>query len=104
MLSVPQKRNSVGASQAMNSERFSFKPEIDVRGMRVEEAITEVTHFLDNALVLGYKDLRILHGTGTGALRVMIRQWLNCNPIVANCHDEHVTLGGAGITVVHLDI
>ena len=103
MMSVPQQRKS-SSNGAMSSERFNFKPDIDVRGMRVEEAITEVTHFIDNALVLGYKDLRILHGTGTGALRVMIRQWLNCNPLVAKAHDEHVTLGGAGITVVELDI
>ncbi|MBP3419360.1 MAG: Smr/MutS family protein [Marinifilaceae bacterium] len=103
MMSVPQHRKSSSVS-AMSDERFNFKPEIDVRGMRVEEAITEVTHFIDNALVLGYKDLRILHGTGTGALRVMLRQWLNCNPLIAKAHDEHVTLGGAGVTVVQLDI
>ena len=103
MANMPQ-RKSGSSVAAMSSERFNFKPEIDVRGMRVEEAITEVTHFLDNALVLGYKDLRVLHGTGTGALRMMLRQWLNCNPLVKRAHDEHVTLGGAGVTVVELDI
>ncbi|MBE6333608.1 MAG: endonuclease MutS2 [Bacteroidales bacterium] len=103
MANMPQRKSSSSVA-AMSSERFNFKPEIDVRGMRVEEAITEVTHFLDNALVLGYKDLRVLHGTGTGALRMMLRQWLNCNPLVKRAHDEHVTLGGAGVTVVELDI
>lgn len=88
----------------MSQKRLLFKPEIDVRGMRGEEALQKVTDFIDEAVVLDSKNLRILHGTGTGALRQVIRQFLSTNPLVGSYADEQVQLGGAGITVVKLDI
>lgn len=88
----------------MSQKRLLFKPEIDVRGMRGEEALQKVTDFIDEAVVLDSKNLRILHGTGTGALRQIIRQFLSTNPLVGSYADEQVQLGGAGITVVKLDI
>ncbi len=83
---------------------MNFKPDIDLRGMRGDEALQKVISFLDEAVMLNYKELRILHGTGTGALRQLIRQYLSTNPLVASYADEQVQLGGAGITVVQLDI
>ena len=83
---------------------MTFKPDIDLRGMRGDEALQRVISFLDEAIMLGYRDVRILHGTGTGALRQLIRQYLSTNPVVATYADEQVQLGGAGITVVQLDI
>ena len=88
----------------ISRKRDSFKPEIDVRGLRGDEALQRVTELIDDAVMLNVKDLRILHGTGTGALRQIIREYLRTNPVVAYCGDEHVQLGGAGITVVKLDI
>lgn len=87
----------------IRTRQLNFKSEIDVRGMRADEAIQAVTYFLDDAIQFSYKTLRILHGTGTGALKVAIRQYLNTVPDVKNYHDEHVQLGGAGITVVNLE-
>ncbi|MBO4723059.1 MAG: Smr/MutS family protein [Muribaculaceae bacterium] len=87
----------------IRARQLHFKSEIDVRGMRADEAIQAVTYFLDDAIQFSYKTLRILHGTGTGALKVAIRQYLNTVPDVRNYHDEHVQLGGAGITVVNLE-
>lgn len=87
----------------IRARQLQFKPDIDVRGMRADEAIQAVTYFLDDAIQFSYKTLRILHGTGTGALREAIRQYLNTVPGVRNYHDEHVQLGGAGITVVNLE-
>ena len=81
-----------------------FKPEIDVRGMRGDEALQKVTAFIDEAVMLDSKDLRILHGTGSGALRQLIRQYLSTNPVIGSYNDEQIQLGGAGITVIHLDI
>ena len=69
--------------------------------MRGEEALQKVITFLDEAVMLNYKEVRLLHGTGTGALRQLIRQYLSTNPLVG---DEQIQLGGAGITVVKLDI
>ena len=88
----------------ISQKRMTFKPDIDLRGMRGDEALQRVISFLDEAVMLGYKDVRLLHGTGTGALRQLIRQYLSTNPLVASYADEQVQLGGAGITVVQLDI
>ena len=81
-------------------KKLSFHPEIDVRGMSGEEALQAVTYFIDDALLLSQPRVRILHGTGSGYLRMVIRQYLRSVPGVASFHDEHVQFGGAGITVV----
>ena len=88
----------------ISQKRMEFKPEIDVRGLRGDEALMKVAEFIDSAVMLNMKDLRILHGTGTGALRQIIRDYLRTNPVVGHCGDEHVQMGGSGITVVKLDI
>ncbi len=83
-------------------KKLQFKQDIDVRGMRGDEAINAVTYFIDDAILLGMSRVRILHGTGTGILRTLIRQYLNTIPGVKSFKDEHVQFGGAGITVVDL--
>lgn len=88
----------------MSQKRLNFKPDIDVRGMRGDEALQQVIHFIDEAIMFNTKELRILHGTGTGALRQIIRQYLSTHPVIDSYADEQVQLGGAGITVVKLDI
>lgn len=93
-----------GFREELSQKRLLFKPEIDVRGMRGEEALQKVTEFIDEAIMLDSKNLRILHGTGTGALRQMIRQYLSTHPVVSAYGDEQLQLGGAGITVVKLDL
>ena len=86
----------------ISERRLHFKQDIDVRGMRGEEALQAVTYYIDDAVLLSMPRVRILHGTGNGILRTLIRQYLNANPAVASCRDEHVQFGGAGITVVEL--
>ena len=93
---------SKATRDAMYEKKLHFRPEIDVRGMRAEEALTAVTYFIDDAIQLEHPRVRILHGTGTGALREAIRSYLATVPGVARFHDEHVQFGGAGITVVEL--
>jgi len=90
-------------SDEVRQRKLSFKSEIDVRGMRVDEAIQAVTYFIDDAVMVGIASVRILHGTGTGALRQMIRQYLNTVHSVKSFKDEHVQFGGAGITVVEFE-
>ena len=84
-------------------KKLEFKHDIDVRGMRGDEAIQAVTYFIDDAILLGISRVRILHGTGNGILRTLIRNYLSGVPGVAHFQDEHVQFGGAGITVVDLD-
>lgn len=84
-------------------KKLQFKQDIDVRGMRGDEAIQAVTYFIDDAILLGVSQVRILHGTGNGILRTLIRDYLRTVPGVSHFQDEHVQFGGAGITVVDLD-
>ena len=93
---------SKSTADEMRARQLNFKQEIDVRGMRGDEALQAVTYFIDDAIQFSAKRVRILHGTGTGALREIIRQYLNTVNGVHSYHDEHVQLGGAGITVVEL--
>ncbi|MDE5744255.1 MAG: Smr/MutS family protein [Paramuribaculum sp.] len=103
----PEKSHNVtfisnSTSDSSRERQLNFSPEIDVRGMRVDEAIQAVTYFIDDAVQFSSGRVRILHGTGTGALREAIRQYLDTVSEVRSYRDEHVQFGGAGITVVEL--
>ena len=89
--------------EQLHQKRLNFKSDIDIRGMRGEEAVQAVGYFLDDAVVCNVHQLRILHGTGNGILRTLVRQYLSTQPFVKTFHDEHVQFGGAGITVVELE-
>ena len=106
---VPQKQESAKSSfvsnqtqDSMYEKKLNFKQDIDVRGMRGDEALQAVTYFVDDAILVGMSRVRILHGTGTAILRTLIRQYLQTIPGVRHFADEHIQLGGAGITVVDL--
>jgi DNA mismatch repair protein MutS2 len=86
----------------MYEKKLHFKQDIDVRGMRGDEALQAVTYFIDDAIQIGVDRVRILHGTGTGILRQLIRQYLETVNGIAHFQDEHIQFGGAGITVVDL--
>ncbi len=90
-------------SENIHEKKLQFKQEIDVRGMRGDEALQAVTYFIDDAIMTGVSRVRILHGTGTGALRQLIRQYLGTVHGVKDYHDEHIQFGGAGITVIDLE-
>ncbi|MDR2968090.1 MAG: endonuclease MutS2 [Tannerellaceae bacterium] len=87
----------------MRSKKLNFKQEIDVRGMRGDEALQAVIWYIDDAILVGVNKVRILHGTGTGILRQLIRDYLRTVSGIHTYHDEHVQFGGAGITVVELE-
>ena len=103
----PQRQQAPSVSNTtkdvIRSRQLQFSPDIDVRGMRADEALQAVTYFIDDAIQFNAGRVRILHGTGTGALRQAIRQYLDTIAGVRSYHDEHVQFGGAGITVVDLD-
>lgn len=108
--SAPASQKPIAKSTFVSSEtqdqvyekKLNFKQDIDVRGMRGDEAIQAVTYFIDDAILLGIDRVRILHGTGTGILRTLIRSYLAGVSGVEHYQDEHVQFGGAGITVVDL--
>lgn len=88
--------------EVIDQHRAQFYPDIDVRGMRGDEALLKVQHFVDDAILTGVSNIKILHGKGNGILRTLIRQYLDAIPNVISYRDEHVQFGGAGITKVEL--
>lgn len=106
----PPKQSAASQSYSVSSQtsddsrrrQLNFKNEIDVRGMRADEALQAVTYFLDDAVQFSAGKVRILHGTGHGILKTLIREQLRINPNVVSFGDEDVRFGGAGITVVNL--
>ena len=90
--------------QTIDSHKLNFHQDLDVRGMRGDEALNAVQHFIDDAILVGMSRVRILHGKGTGALKEEIRKYLRTVDLVASAKDEHEESGGAGITVVRLEL
>lgn len=88
--------------QRMIDKSTTFKSTIDLRGKRADEALAETERFIDDAILLSVKELRILHGKGNGILRQLIRKQLSNNGNIARFYDEKIEFGGDGITVVEL--
>lgn len=99
----PTQPAASSTSEDSRQRQLEFRPEIDVRGMRVDEAVQAVTYFIDDAIQFNVSRVRILHGTGTGVLRDYLRRYLSTVGGVKHFADEHVQFGGAGITVVDLE-
>jgi DNA mismatch repair protein MutS2 len=99
----PKESKRVKLSSDIMDRRLSFKPEIDVRGKRADEALDMVQRFIDEAIVASYSSLTILHGKGNGILRQMIQDYLSSLDLVKSCKDANVDRGGTGITEVELD-
>lgn len=103
---IPTDRKPVSVSRSiydeLNEKRKSFNPTLDLRGKRAEEALDLLHRFLDDALLLSEKEVRILHGKGYGILMQLIREQLQASRDVRTFHPERLELGGEGITVVEL--
>ena len=89
-----------GLGWNLHEKRLNFKSSIDIRGKRVEEAMPVIYQFIDDAITLNVNEVKILHGTGTGVLRQYIREYLNTVQLIKSYGDEHIEMGGSGITVV----
>ncbi len=103
-LGQTKKSGSSMLNANFSEKRLTFKSEIDIRGQRVEEAISNIQSFIDEAIMFESGQLRILHGKGAGILKETIREYLRSEPMVRNFKDEHVDFGGAGITIVNLSL
>lgn len=88
---------------SLSERKLNFKMELDVRGQRVNEALENVMHYIDDAIMLNVSSVRIIHGKGTGALRDEIQRFLKSTPGVESAKDESIQLGGSGVTVVTFD-
>ena len=97
---VQSERPLANVSDALRQKKLHFNSQLDLRGMRADEALSVLMNYIDDALMVGIEEVRILHGTGTGALRETVRGYLKCLSGISSFHDAHPDEGGAGITVV----
>ena len=96
-------QTSSSMDSSISERKLNFKMELDVRGQRVNEALENVMHYVDDAIMLNVSSVRIIHGKGTGALREEIQKFLKTTPGVISAKDESIQLGGSGVTVVTFD-
>ena len=94
---------AVKVDSSISERKLNFKTEIDLRGARLNDAIEQVTRYVDDAIMLGISSVRIIHGKGTGVLRDEIQKLLRTMPGVASAKDEHIQFGGSGVTIVTFD-
>lgn len=99
-----QSMNAFSSNYDTSKRRLNFRQQIDVRGERAVDAVGAVREFIDEAIMLGIGEVKILHGKGTGALKEEIRRYLGTVDLVVSATDEDEKFGGAGITVVRLDV
>ncbi len=96
------KQQTSNASAALHNRKMNFARELDVRGMRADDALIELMNYIDDAIMVNAEEVRILHGTGTGVLRQAVRGYLQNLRTIHAFHDAHPAEGGAGITVVEI--
>ena len=92
--------SAVKVDSSISERKLNFKTEIDIRGARLNDALEQVTRYVDDAIMLGIGSVRIIHGKGTGVLRDEIQKLLRTVPGVSSAKDEHIQFGGSGVTVV----
>lgn len=97
-----QTKSHGGLHHNYDRKRLDFKPYIDVRGQRVEEVIKTITEFVDDAIMLDIREVKILHGKGDGILRKHIRDYLRTYSQIKRIANEDIRFGGDGITVITL--
>lgn len=94
---------AMAEDSSIRERKLNFSPELDVRGQRVDEALDTVMRYVDDAIMLGMSSVRIIHGKGTGALRVELQKFLRSTVGVAKVSDEQLQYGGTGVTIVDFD-
>ena len=94
---------SIKVDSSINERKLNFSTELDVRGERLNDAIETVTRYVDDAIMLGVSNVRIIHGKGTGVLRDELQKLIRTMPGVASVRDEHIQFGGTGVTIVTFD-
>ncbi len=97
-----ERKASVKYQMDLGEKAGQFKTKLDIRGRQYEDANEMIFKFIDEATLLGYKELRILHGKGSGILRNLSREIAAKHPDVSSYADERLEAGGHGITIIRL--
>lgn len=101
---TPQVKQSVQTSFDVNSRLQQFQTELNLIGTRGDEALKRLQEYIDDAYLLGFKQVRIVHGKGYGILRKLVRDYLKNNRQIEFVTDEHIELGGDGVSLVTLKV
>lgn len=99
----PSLQVSSSIMDKVNYQRQHFDYKLDIRGLRVDEALKKVESFIDQACLIRERTIRILHGTGNGILKTAIRDYLRKQSLVKTFYSEDIRFGGEGITIVELN-
>ncbi|MBP7101777.1 MAG: Smr/MutS family protein [Bacteroidales bacterium] len=91
-----------GIYEEISEKSIHFTSQLDIRGKRVDEALSELERYIDDAVLLHIGEVKILHGKGNGVLRKITREMLSKHQNIADFYDEKLEWGGYGITVVKL--
>ena len=110
MSSAPESKSNVSVRSTVRQRTLSFERTLDLRGYRADEALEKLIAYMDDALMVGAGEVTILHGTGTGALKQLTREYLSDlnrlrrkrGQVPLDFGDGDVNHGGAGLTVVQL--
>lgn len=97
-----QKKSTVKYDFDINQKASEFNPNLDIRGKKVDEALILSRRFIDDAMLLGMKQIKIVHGTGDGILREALRDYLRNLSEIKKARDEHPDRGGAGSTLIEI--
>jgi len=106
IVSVPKKELKKSFTQGidLNAKLQDFSHELNLIGMRGDEAQQKLQQYIDDAFLLGFKQVKIVHGRGYGILRKLVREQLKGNRIIDNYHDEDMETGGDAVTIVTLKL
>lgn len=95
---------TVQTSFDVNSRMQNFQTELNLIGTRGEDAMKKLQEYIDDAYLLGFKQVRIVHGKGYGILRKLVREYLRNNKMIEHVADEHIEMGGDGVSIVTLRV
>ncbi len=98
--SVEKELKKMSEGVNLNDKMKDFSPELNIIGTRGDEAMRRLDLFIDDAYLLGVKQVRIVHGKGYGILRTLVRDSLNRNPLVSSVQNENIEFGGDGASIV----
>jgi DNA mismatch repair protein MutS2 len=99
-----KKSSTINVIRTKENETTGYFGQLDIRGKRADDALHAVSRYIDDAVIDHNKFLKILHGTGNGILREVVRDYLRSHQLVKHYKDERIEAGGSGITLVELDI
>lgn len=102
VVKIQKKKNNKLKNFAALKRTSQVRGELDVRGMNVDEAISEIETYFDRAMLTGYNEVYIIHGKGTMVLRKKIQEYLRTSKYVSEFKDANQNEGGVGCTVVTL--